>query len=156
MKTAKASSIAGGPTLSRTCWRPVRERSASRSRRIGGRAFPVRHPHVALVIGLAVTSPEFERDHEIRFVLLDPDGGEIASGSGSVVAHGTGDGRDTLVTFSVDLWNLTFPVPGDYSVRILINGSERKRLPLVIFQAEGLPGMPETAEPPGGTPRFDA
>ncbi|TME71550.1 MAG: hypothetical protein E6I48_13720 [Chloroflexi bacterium] len=124
--------------------------------RIGGRAFPVRHPHVALVIGLAVTSPEFERDHEIRFVLLDPDGGEIASGSGSVVAHGTGDGRDTLVTFSVDLWNLTFPVPGDYSVRILINGSERKRLPLVIFQAEGLPGMPETAEPPGGTPRFDA
>ncbi len=124
--------------------------------RIGGRAFPVRHPHVALVIGLAVTSPEFERDHEIRFVLLDPDGGEIASGSGSVVAHGTGDGRDTLVTFSVDLWNLTFPVPGDYSVRILINGSERKRLPLVIFQAEGPPGMPETAEPPGGTPRFDA
>ena len=27
---------------------------------------------------------------------------------------------------------------------------------MVIFQAEGPPGMPETPEPPGGTPRFDA
>ena len=43
--------------------------------RIGGRRFPLRHPHLALVIGLQVTAPETEREHEIRFVLLDPDGG---------------------------------------------------------------------------------
>ena len=42
--------------------------------RIGGRAFPLRHPHLAVVIGLLVTAPETEREHEIRFVLLDPDG----------------------------------------------------------------------------------
>ena len=42
--------------------------------RIGGRKFPLRHPHLALVIGLQVTAPETEREHEIRFVLLDPDG----------------------------------------------------------------------------------
>ena len=42
--------------------------------RIGGRRFPLRHPHLALVIGLQVTAPETEREHEIRFVLLDPDG----------------------------------------------------------------------------------
>ena len=28
--------------------------------------------------------------------------------------------------------NVTFPAPGDYSFRILVNGSERKRLPLLI------------------------
>ena len=43
------------------------------------------------------------------------------------------DGRDAVLTFSIDLWNLTFPAPGDYSFRILVNGSERKRLPLLLL-----------------------
>ena len=73
-----------------------------------------------------------EHEHEIRFVLLDPDGGEVAGGAGSLVARGAHDGRDNILTFSIDLWNVTFPSAGDYSFRILVNGSERKRLPLVI------------------------
>jgi hypothetical protein len=100
--------------------------------RLGGRTFPLRHPHLALVVGLRVTSPETEHTHDLRFVLLDPDGAEVASASGNIVAHGSGDARDAVVTFSIDLWNLAFPAPGDYSVRILVNGSERKRLPLVV------------------------
>ena len=43
------------------------------------------------------------------------------------------DARDAVLTFSIDLWNLTFPAPGDYSFRILVNGSERKRLPLILL-----------------------
>src|SRR5215208_7256552 len=100
--------------------------------RIGGRRFPLRHPHLALVIGLQVTAPETEREHEIRFVLLDPDGGEVAGATGSLTARGSHDGRANVLTFSIDLWNVTFPAPGDYSFRILVNGSERKRLPLVV------------------------
>src|SRR4029077_12421979 len=96
--------------------------------RIGGRRFPLRHPHLALVIGLQVTAPETDREHEIRFVLLDPDGAEVAGATGSLVARSQRDGRDASLTFSIDLWNLTFPAPGDYSFRILVNGSERKRL----------------------------
>ena len=42
--------------------------------------------------------------------------------------------RDATLTFSIDLWNLTFPAPGDYSFRILVNGSERKRLPLLLLR----------------------
>lgn len=101
--------------------------------RIGGRRFPLRHPHLALVIGLQVTAPETEREHDIRFVLLDPDGGEVAGATGSLVARSQRDGRDAILTFSIDLWNLTFPAPGDYSFRILVNGSERKRLPLLLL-----------------------
>jgi len=100
--------------------------------RLGGRTFPLRHPHLALVLGLMVTAPEVDREHEIRFVLLDPDGGEVAGATGSLVARGHGDGRDTVLTFSIDLWNLTFASPGDYSFRILVNGSERKRLPMLV------------------------
>ena len=81
-------------------------------------------------MGLLVTAPETEREHEIRFVLLDPDGAEVAGATGSLTARGSHDGRDSILTFSIDLWNVTFPAPGDYSFRILVNGSERKRLPL--------------------------
>jgi hypothetical protein len=103
--------------------------------RIEGRAFPLVHPHLALVVGLLVTAPETGRAHDLRIVLLDPDGHEVAGATGSIVAQGDQDGRDAILTFSIDLWNLTFPAPGDYSFRILVNGSERKRLGLVLLRA---------------------
>ena len=100
--------------------------------RIGGPTFPLVHPHLALVVGLLVSSPELDKEHDVRFVLLAPDGSEIAGANGLIAAHGPRDGRDTVVTFAIDLWNLTFPQPGDYSFRILVNGSERKRISLVV------------------------
>jgi hypothetical protein len=117
--------------------------------RITGAAFPLRHPHLALVVGLRVSRPETDREHEIRFVLLDPDGGEVAGATGSLVAHGPADVRDSTLTFSIDIWNLTFPTPGDYSFRLLVNGSELKRLPLEIV-------APVPPPRSGGERRFDA
>ena len=107
--------------------------------RIGGQVFPLTHPHLALVIGLIVTTPEMRDEHVIRFLLLDQRGHEMTSGTANIVAHGENDGRDTVLTFAVDLWNLTFPLPGDYSFRLLIDGSERKRLPLNITQLGASP-----------------
>ncbi len=120
--------------------------------RIAGLSFPLRQPHLALVVGLQVAQTETGRAHEIQFVLLGPDGAEIAGGAGSLTPHGLPDGRDGLLTFSIDLWNVAFPSPGDYSVRILVNGSERKRLPLIISQRPPQPGevLPEMPGPPGG------
>ncbi len=116
--------------------------------RIGGPSFPLRQPHICLVVGLLVTGAELDHEHQIRFVLLDPDGREVTGATGGLVAHGHGDGRDNIITFSIDLWNVTFPAPGDYSVRIVVNGSERKRLPLLLVQ------RPDTT--PGPTIRRDA
>lgn len=117
--------------------------------RIGGPGFPLRHPHLALVISLTVTAAELEREHEIRFVLLDPEGGDVASATSQLVAHGSTEGKDTNLTFSVDLWNLQFNGPGDYSFRILVNGSERRRLPLsVVRSTEGTSTLP-LSPPPG-------
>jgi hypothetical protein len=132
--------------------------------RITGSGFPLRHPHLALVVGLRISSVETDRQHEIRFVLLDPDGKEVAGATGSLVAHGQADARDTSLTFSIDLWNLTFPAPGDYSFRLLVNGSELKRLPLVIVELSGRDmaspagdGPPQNGDTrPGRERRFDA
>ena len=121
--------------------------------RIAGRTFPLRHPHVALVVGLLVTAPETDRPHDIRFVLLDPDGREVAGATGSLTAHGQTGGRDATLTFAIDLWNLTFPAPGDYSFRVLVNGSERKRVPLEIaaLPPDGATGGPGGGGGSGGT-----
>ncbi len=111
--------------------------------RLAGRTFPLRHPHLALVVGLRVTAAEHDREHGLRFVLLAPDGSEVASAEGNVVAQGRGDGRDNVVTFAIDLWNLALPVPGEYTLRILVGGSERKRLPLVVAPLVETPPPPE-------------
>jgi hypothetical protein len=131
--------------------------------RLGGRSFPLRHPHLALVVGLRVTTPETGRAHEVRFVLLDPQGDQVADATGSLVAHGQPDGRDTTVTLSIDLWNLVFPAAGDYSFRLLVNGSEQKRLPLVVMAMTEDEGAGATATPTTPTTpprsserRFDA
>jgi hypothetical protein len=102
-----------------------------------GPAFPLHHPHLALVINVTVTAPEVDHEHELRFALLGPDGSEVAGAVSQLTAHGRADGRDTNITLSIDLWNLVFPVPGDYSFRILVNGSERRRLPLVVGRSAG-------------------
>jgi hypothetical protein len=118
--------------------------------RIGGSGFPLRHPHFALVVCLAVTTPEYGREHEVRIVLLGPDGAEITGAVGKVAASGVGDGRDAYVTFGVDLWSVTFPAPGDYSFRILVNGSERKRLPLLLSLNPAASATPDSAGDAGG------
>jgi hypothetical protein len=80
---------------------------------------------------------------------LTPDAKQLSTANAKVLANGPPDGRDSVLTFSLDLWNLTFPVPGDYSIRIMIDGSERKRLPLVVEKREPQPGAP--GRPTGAT-----
>ena len=131
--------------------------------RIGGPGFPLRHPHLALVICLQVATSEFGREHEVRIVLHGPDGQEVAGAVGRIAAAGAGDGRPAFVTFSVDLWSIVFPDPGDYSFRLLVNGAERKLLPLVLSLDAApaaaqrvAPGPGQKAGEPVGPRRYDA
>jgi hypothetical protein len=125
--------------------------------RLGGAQFPLRHPHLALVCGLTVTATEFNKEHDLQFMLLSPDGQQLSNAAAKVMANGSNDGRDTVLTFSLDMWNLSFPTPGDYSIRILVDGSERKRLPLVVEQQVGEAGQARPlAEPPFPPPTGQA
>lgn len=117
--------------------------------RVASRTFPFRHPHLALVVALSVTAPETGREHEVRFVLLDPDGRELAGAGGVVRAGPSPDARDSVLTFAIDLWNVAFERAGDHSFRILVDGSERKRLPLIVSELPAEPGPVPPAAPPG-------
>jgi hypothetical protein len=118
--------------------------------RLAARAFPFRHPHLAIVIGLSVTAPETHRQHEVRFVLLDPDGRELAGAGGVLQASPPPDARDSVLTFAVDLWNVGFEGAGDHSFRILVDGSERKRLPLLVEALPAEPGIAHSGPAPSG------
>jgi hypothetical protein len=100
--------------------------------RLGGSAFPLRHPHLALVIGLAVTAEELGQEQELRFAVVTPSGDTMASAQANVVAGGQPAGHDSVLTFALDLWNLAFPIAGEYEVRIFVSGEERKSLPLTV------------------------
>jgi hypothetical protein len=103
--------------------------------RLTGPTFPFVHPHMSLVVGLRLTAVERNREYDLGFFITAPDGSEVASANGKVVARGTGDAGDTIITLAVDLWNMTLKVPGEHSVRITVDGSERKRLMLTVGQA---------------------
>ena len=116
--------------------------------RLASRTFPFRHPHLALVVALSVTAPETGRVHEVRFVLLDPDGRELAGAGGVLRAGPPPDARDSVLTFAIDLWNVGFDRAGDHSFRILVDGSERKRLPLLVSELPPEPGQAAEPDPP--------
>jgi hypothetical protein len=102
--------------------------------RLTGPNLPLQHPHISLVVGLRLSAAERNREHEIGFLVTAPSGEQIASSGGRVIAHGPPDPNDVVLNLAVDLWNLNLPVAGEYAVRILVDGSERKRLPLLVAQ----------------------
>ncbi|MGD0862896.1 MAG: hypothetical protein ABSA21_09045 [Candidatus Limnocylindrales bacterium] len=103
--------------------------------RLSGPSIPFQHPHLSLVVGLRLAATERNREHNLEFILTGPDGSPVTASSGRVVAHGPADPNDVILTLAVDLWNLTFASQGEYTVRILVGGSERKRLGLTVAQS---------------------
>ena len=122
--------------------------------RLGGTSFPLRHPHLALVVGLAVGSDEIGSEQELRFALVTPNGDTMASAQANVVAGGQPGSQDSVLTFALDLWNLAFPVPGAYEVRISLAGEERKRLSLTVEERRPPQRRAARPDPSPMTPPF--
>ena len=102
--------------------------------RLAGPGFPFVHPHLSLVVGLRLTAKELNREYDMGFLVTAPDGSQVASATGRVVARGAADAGDSVITLAVDLWNMTLKVAGEHFVRISVDGNERKRLPLIVAQ----------------------
>lgn len=100
--------------------------------RLSGPAFPFTHPHLAVLVGLRLTAVERAREHDLGFVVTAPDGAQVTNATGRVISRGPNDVGDIVVAIAMDLWNMTMRTAGEYSVRITIDGNERKRLPLVV------------------------
>lgn len=100
--------------------------------RLNGSSLPFVHPHLALVVGLRLTSVERDREHQLGFIMTAPDGSQVTTATGTVMAHGPADASDVVITIAIDLWNMSIASVGEHAVRVTIDGSERKRLPLMV------------------------
>jgi len=104
---------------------------------IGAQAFPVVHPHLALLIRLLVHPMEAERPHTLEIRMIDSDGGELAKLEGSFSAtSGAQFGSEIPMNISLAMQNTRFERPGDYSIEILINNQHMKSLPLRLYVVE--------------------
>jgi hypothetical protein len=105
--------------------------------RIAGPTLPFVHPHLALVLGLRLGPPDRDKEHELSFEVIAPDGSQVTTASGKVVARGLAQAEDVVITVAVDLWSLNLRLAGEHAVRISINGTERRRLSLTVAQMAG-------------------
>lgn len=112
---------------------------------IAAPAFPVTHPHMALVLRMLVHPAEADHTHMLEIRMMDSDGGQLANieGSFSATATGAQPGREISMNLVINMGNTRFERAGDYSIEILINNQHMKSLPLRLHQVEGPPpGIP--------------
>ncbi|HEV2685196.1 MAG TPA: hypothetical protein VGW79_01025 [Actinomycetota bacterium] len=103
---------------------------------IGAQAFPVVHPHLALLIRVLIHPTESERAHTLEIRLIDDDGHELARMEGNFQAAGGPPGREMPMNISLALSNIRFERHGDYSIELLLDNQHVKSLPLRIYQVE--------------------
>lgn len=103
---------------------------------IGAAAFPVVHPHLALLIRVMIHPIESERAHTLEIRLIDDDGHELARMEGNFQAAGGPPGREMPMNISLALSNIRFEKQGDYSIELLLDNQHVKSLPLRVHQVE--------------------
>ncbi len=107
---------------------------------IGAPRFPVAHPHMTLVLRILLHPTEVDRDHRLEVSLIDQDGRELVRADGTVNAKGrTQPGREIGLPIAMNLNNVRFENPGDYSVEILLDDNHVKSLPLRLHEVSGPP-----------------
>lgn len=103
---------------------------------IGAATFPAVHPQLSLVARILVHPTEADRSHTLEIKLMDADGGIIANIEGNFAAGAPSQpGRELAVPLVINIANVQFERPGDYSVEILINNQHMKSLPLRVALA---------------------
>lgn len=87
------------------------------------------------LIGKVTFAPaECGRDYNSRIELISPDGTVIEGNDTVIHPPAAGAGRQSKGGFRLIYPRLTFPVPGEYAIRLLIDGTEVRRMPLYVEQ----------------------
>jgi hypothetical protein len=100
---------------------------------IAGPAFPLVHPHMALLMRFLVHPAELGRRHRLEVRMVDADGRELAKIEGDVEAEAPDPvGREVGINMVINMTNTRFERPGDYAIDILMNNQFLKSLPLRV------------------------
>ena len=96
---------------------------------------PSFHPVMYLVLKIALQPIECDRPHQMEIVLWDPDGqivGPQLNGQFSASRRADDPLKVSYAQVVVSMIGQRFPREGDYAFHIVIDGQEKKTLPLTI------------------------
>lgn len=106
--------------------------------------FPAGLPQMFLVVSFEAGAAEFGTQKTIRIALLETDGTEVMAMEGPIVVqHPPRPGSRAFINQILGLQGLTFQKSGDYAFHILVNGEEKRAVPLRVNE------LPEGGEDDG-------
>lgn len=104
---------------------------------IRARNFPAVHRSMQLVMTFEAPRSEVNTNKNIQIRLLDSDGKQILEIGSQFMLPNSASGEMIIKSNHIlSLNDLVFEKPGDYAFSILINGEEKKSVPLKLVQMQ--------------------
>ena len=96
-------------------------------------SLPAVVPQMYLIVSFEAGAAEFGTEKHIRVALLEMDGSEVMSMEAPmVVQQPSRSGTRAYINQILVLQGLTLPRPGDYAFHVLVNGDEKRAIPLHV------------------------
>jgi len=96
--------------------------------------FPCVHPEMKLVMQVEASISEVGHSHQIEVILMAADGARLFSVKGQVQVGEVKPGTLFKANNILNIRGLKFDQPGEFEFKILINGEERKSVPLKVLK----------------------
>lgn len=103
---------------------------------IRARSFPAVHPNMQLVVTFEAPSSEAGTNKNVQVRLMDADGKRILEVGTHLKLPQPAPGEVIKSNHILNLNNVAFENPGDYAFCILINGEEKRSVPLKLVKIE--------------------
>ena len=100
-------------------------------------AVPVRHPSLGIAFRLTLSPAELGRTHQLEILLVNADGGRIATVNAKIQAERPvqGTGWPVSVPLALNFAQIEFPVFGEYQFELMVNNSSINTIPFRVVQA---------------------
>lgn len=100
-------------------------------------AVPVRHPSLGIAFRLTLSPAELGRTHQLEILLVNADGGRIATVNAKIQAERPvqGTGWPVSVPLALNFAQIEFPVFGEYQFELMVNNSSINTIPFRVMQA---------------------
>ena len=100
-------------------------------------AVPVRHPSLGIAFRLILSPAELGRSHQLEILLVNADGGRIATVTAKIQvdrpSQGTA-GWPVSVPLAINIAQIEFPAFGTYQFELMLNNSSIKDIPFRVIQ----------------------